>query len=105
MAYIDIADLAEAASFKRRLAVALVLAAADVLTVAPKAQPIWQDKRYNLALNVIRDPFSISPAFVWPVVADSGIATNGLASSDAELKARILLVWDYVAGVTAADKV
>lgn len=105
MAYLDVADLADAVSFKRRLAVALVDAAAEVLTSTVKPQAAWQEKRYQLALNVTRDPYSISPAFVWPVVADSNIATKGLSATDAELKARALLVWDYVAGVTAADKV
>lgn len=105
MAYIDVADLADAESFRRRLATALVMAASDVLTGAPKTQATWQNKRYELALNVIRDPYNIVPAFVWPIVADATIGSQGLASTDAQLKDRTLLVWDYVAGVTAADKV
>lgn len=105
MAFIDTADLADAASFKRRLAVALCNAAAEVLVEQPKAQQAWQDKRYQYALDVIRDPYAIAPAFVWAVVTDSNIATKGLNATDGELQARCYLVWDYVAGVTAADKV
>lgn len=105
MAFIDVADLADATSFRRRLAVALVQAAAQVLTETPKAQQAWQDKRYNYALNVVRDPYAVSPAFVWPVLADAAIAAAGLSATDTQLQNRCYLVWDYVAGVVAADKV
>ena len=104
MAYIDTADLAEAASFKRRLAVAVSNAAATVLTETPKPQAAWAAKRYQYALDAIRDPYALTPAFVWAVVTDANIATKGITSTDAELLARCLAVWDYVAGVVAADK-
>ena len=104
MAYIDAADLAEAASFKRRVAPALVDVAAEVLTGGSGIKPAVQAKKYELALNVIRDPYVMVPAFIWPIIADATIAGKGLASTDAEIKARIALVWEYVAGVTAADR-
>jgi hypothetical protein len=105
VSYIDVADLADAVSFKRRLAVAVSAAAAAVLIETPKPQQAWQDKRYAYALDAIRDPYAITPAFVWAVITDTNIATKGIAATDAELLARCSLVWDYVAGVTAADKV
>ncbi len=105
MAYIDTADLADAVSFKRRLAVAVSNAAAQVMVETPKPQAAWAAKRYNYALDAIRDPYALTPAFVWAVVTDANIATKGISATDAELLTRCLLVWDYVAGVTAADKV
>lgn len=104
MSYIEISDLAEAASFKTRVKVAIVRAAANV--VHEDASSFTQqrrDKRNMLARAILTDPTTYAQLFVWPVVANPSIAANGLASSDGDLDYQVSAIFDAMAGVTADE--
>jgi hypothetical protein len=102
--YIDTADLAEAASFRTRVKVAIVTAAANVVHEDPSG---YSDpravKRNQLAVNILSDPESWTQRFVWPVVANPSIAANGLASSDGDLLFQVGAIFDAMAGVSPAE--
>jgi hypothetical protein len=105
MAFMEIADLAESKGLRRRITVCIVQAAATVLTTPKGAMTdAWYSKRTQYAVDVTRDPESISIAFVWPILADATLANKGLSMTDQEMLDRVLLVWDYVAGVNDLDK-
>lgn len=104
MAYIDTADLAEAASFRTRVKVAVVTAAANVVHEDASAySPERAAKRADLARRVLADPGPWAAQFVWPVIANPTIAANGLASPDGDLAYQVSAVFDAMAGVTPSE--
>lgn len=106
MGYLETNDLAEATSFRNRLKIALVDVAGDVLAEDPTTTTqAASEKRVTLCNNVLRDPAAMVPAFVWPVLTNPEIASDGLDSTDEQLKDQVNTVWNTVAGVSAADLV
>lgn len=107
MSFITVSDLAQAASFRTRITVALVTVAGGLVVDAAENSlpPAQRDKRYALAQSVLRDPTAITSAFVWPILANATIAQKGLATDDGEFVFQIVQIWDVVAGVVPADKV
>ena len=106
MSFLNIADLANAASFRTRITIALVQAAGTVIgeTQPDDRSDVWQDKRVELARNVLRDPVSIVGAFIWPVLTNGDVAAAGLDSPDQDILYVVNVLWDTVAGVTREDK-
>lgn len=102
--YIEVADLAEAASFRTRIKIAIVKAAVQVLAEAASATPEKTLKRHDLAIAVLSDPAGLAARFVWPIVANAAIAGAGLASPDGDLDFVVATVWDALAGVTIDDQ-
>lgn len=104
MSYISVADLADAASFRVRVKVAVVTAAANVVHEGTASlTPQQHDKRAVLARNILADPAKYGDLFVWPVVANPSIAASGLDSSDGDLAYQVSAVFDAMAGVTPQD--
>lgn len=104
MSYIAVNDLAESASFKTRVKVAIVKAAGYLIHEdATGFTPARRDKRYNLARAVLSDPNGMAAQFVWPVVANTTIAAEGLDAPDSDLDYQVSAIWDAMAGVTAAE--
>jgi len=104
MTYLNTADLADAASFRTRVKVAVVTAAANVVHEDPTGMSqSHADKRAVLARSILADPATYAALFVWPVVANVSIATSGLDSSDGDLAYQVSAVFDAMAGVTPQD--
>lgn len=105
MSYIEVADLAEAASFRTRVKVAIVTAAVNVLAEDTSSMTETKaSKRNALATAVLTDPQSFADRFAWPVVANPSIAANGLASPDGDLAFVVSSVWNAMAGVNSTDQ-
>ena len=104
MSYINVNDLAESASFKVRVKVAIVTAAANVVHEDTSAfTPERRDKRNALARAILADPTSFAQTFVWPVVSNASIAASGLDASDGDLAYQVSAIFDAMAGVTAEE--
>lgn len=104
MSYIDVSDLAEAVSFRTRVKVAIVKAAANIVHESPASYtPARAEKRAALARAILADPAAYTVLFVWPVVANVSIAANGLASSDGDLDYQVSAIFDAMAGVTPEE--
>jgi hypothetical protein len=53
-------------------------------------------KRTDLAYRVLQDPDAYRRRFTYAIVTNTAI---GLASTDAAIKAEVVLAWDAMAGV------
>lgn len=105
MSYLNTADLAKAASFRARLVSGIVTEAGNVLNESQGTRSnAWEEKRVQLANNVLTDPENKAYAFVWPVLSNVYIAQAGLDAADADIATQIAAMWDTVAGVSTADK-
>lgn len=104
MSYISVNDLAESASFQTRVKVAIVKAAANVVHEDGSAMnPLRRDKRAALARGILLDPATHARLFVWPVVANTQIAAEGLDSPDGDLDYQVSAIFDAMAGVTSEE--
>lgn len=104
MTYLNAADLADSASFKTRVKVAVVVAAANVVHEDRHSYgPQQADKRAVLARNILADPDQYARLFTWPVIANPSIAASGLDSSDGDLAYQVGAIFDAMAGVTPDD--
>ena len=106
MSFLNTADLANAASFRTRITMALVKVAGYVIGEEQPADrsDAWHDKRSDLARNVLRDPVAIVGAFIWPVLTNGTIIEKGLDSLDSDIEYVVNVLWDTVAGVSREDK-
>lgn len=104
MSFIATADLADAASFRTRVKVALVTAAANVVHEDASAYSAERAaKRAALASGILADPAPWAARFVWPVVANTTIAAAGLDAPDGDLLFQIGAVFDAMAGVSPSE--
>lgn len=104
MSYLNVADLAEAYSFRTRVKVAVVKAAADVVHEdTTDYSQNRAEKRAVLARNVLADPQRYGDLFVWPVLSNATIAAAGLDSPDGDLSYQVSAVFDAMAGVTPKE--
>lgn len=104
MSFLNIADLAEANSFKRRMHPAIAKVAGTILTSQPTGRYNVDSKRQTLARQALRDPSSVATAFVWAVLSNPVIAEKGLDATDGELEYQITVSWNTIAGVTVSDE-
>ncbi len=102
--FIDISDLAEANSFRRRLVPAVAVVAGNILAESPTGKFQVDTKRNQLARDALRDPVSVTTQFVWGVLSNAVIAAAGLAATDQDLQFQVNEMWSTIAGVTAADE-
>lgn len=106
MSFLNAADLAESRSFKTRVLMAVVNAAAAVVHEDTSGMSENRsEKRAVLARNVLNDPHRYAALFVWPVIANTTIAANGLDSPDGDLFFAVASNFDAMAGVTPQDMI
>lgn len=104
MALIDVSDVAEASSFRRRLVPCVARVAGNVRTETPTGQTWVDDKRNELARQALRDPVAVAQQFVWGVLANPVISSAGIAATDADIEYQVTEIWSTIAGVTVADE-
>lgn len=104
MSFIDISDLADASSFRRRLVPAVAKVAGQVMSETPSGKVTLDRKRSDLAREALRNPVDVSERFVWSVLSNVTIAAAGLDSTDGDLEYQVNQSWSTIAGVTAADE-
>lgn len=104
MSFLNIADLAEAESFRRRMYPAIAKVAGQVLVEEPTGASMRDGKRNELARQALRDPITLASAFVWACLSNAVIAEKGLDATDSELEYQISQTWSTIAGVTATDE-
>lgn len=104
MSYINVNDLAEAESFKIRVKIAIVKAAANVVHEDGSGfSEGRRNKRNAMARGILLDPTTHAQLFVWGVVANPTIAANGLDSPDGDLDYQVSAIFDAMAGVTSDE--
>ena len=104
MALIDTSDVADAASFRRRLVPCVARVAGIVRTETPSGRMRVDEKRNELARQALRDPRVVSELFVWGVLSNDVIASAGISASDADLQYQVTQIWSTIAAVTAAEE-
>lgn len=104
MSFLGINDLAHADSFRTRVMVGMVRVAGAVLA---EPQGTLSDtayaKRTQYAAQVLRSPSSLVDTFVWPVLADETIATQGLDADDTAIEAQISKMWDSLSAIAPSN--
>lgn len=100
MSYTADDALANDATFRGRIRMAMVNAARQVASEARTVKPILDAKRNALAVKVLNDPPGTLDRFVHASI-EAGTLTSG--SPDGSLDSAISSVWNGIAGVTAQD--
>lgn len=102
MAYTDQATLADDATFRSRVRVAVATAAVQVMGEAKNTSDTTFGKRQALAYEVLRSAAAgtLLEAFVWATVAN--VAISG-GSSDSDIQFTVNSAWDDLAGVRIND--
>lgn len=101
MALSDDYTLANDATFRQKLRIAICSIALDVAGESPTSQNVVDEKRSALATAVLKDGAEAAvEAFSYPAVA-SGALTG--QSTDQEIKNRLSAIWNDLAGVTGGD--
>lgn len=104
MSFLTAADLAEARTFRTKVMVAVVNAAAAVVHEDTSGYSANRtEKRALLARNILNDPHRYGDLFVWPVVANQTIAAAGLDSPDGDIFFQVSASFDAMAGVTPQE--
>ena len=104
MSYIETADLADASSFRRRLAPCVAQVAGTVVAEEQTGKTQVDQKRNELARLALRDPVNVANSFVWGVLSNPVIAEAGIEAADGDIEYQVTQMWSTIAGVTAADE-
>jgi hypothetical protein len=104
VSFLEVADLADASSFRRRLVSCVAKCAGQVMAEAPTGKSNVDTKRNDLAREALRDPVSVANRFVWGVLSNVSIAAYGLDATDQDLEFQVGQMWSTVAGVTVTDE-
>lgn len=104
MAFIEISDLADASSFRRRLVPAIATVAGNVLAETPTGKDRKDTKRKELAQRALRDPVATAEMFVWGVLSNPVVAAAGIAATDGDIQYQVNQMWSTIAGVTPVDE-
>jgi hypothetical protein len=94
--FVDATATPEAEDFRRRVQMAMVKVAIDVIGEAPTTNNETDRKRFELAFQVLSSSQGFLNAFAMAVAANPAITA---ASSDGDLEFTVITVWNDLAGV------
>lgn len=96
--YLELYDLRFSDEMKKRIAVAIAIAAQNIL--AEDGQTTNHANRVIWAKEALRDAQLMTEKIMWQILANPTVATKGLSSNDDELQFTVNSLIDTVAPVT-----